>query len=131
MRGGIMLPQFAYRGGFPSATGFRTWCTSGNDLAMVLLDIIGHGCPGALEGKPAGQLLANERVVKRFANRQKLLQELLNGFGPKRLVVATGRLQAQRLLTRQPLGAQNVKARSPNLQSLGGSLPVHVAAVKQ
>jgi hypothetical protein len=75
-------------------------------------------------------LLADECVVKRFANRQELLQELLNRFGPKRLVVATGRLQAQRPLTRKPLSAQSVKARSSNLQSLGGSLPVHVAAVK-
>ena len=125
-----MLPQFPYRRGFPTAPGLGTWRSSGDELAMMLLDVFGYGSPGTLETKPTGQLLADERVIKWFADRDKLPQKLLGWFGPERLVVASGGLEPKALLPRQPLGPQIVKPRSSDLQSLGGCLPVHVAAVK-
>src|SRR5512139_2382520 len=128
---GVMLPKLAYRSGFPPTTRFRSWRTSGHELAIVLLHIISHGSSGALKGKASGQLLADEGVIKRFALRQELSQELLNLLGPKRFVVAAGSCKAKSLLTRKPLAAQSVKARSSNLQSLGGGLPVHVATVEK
>jgi sarcosine oxidase delta subunit len=126
-----MLPEFAYRGGLPAASGLGTWRTPGNKFAMMFLDIFSHGRTGALKSKPASQLLTDQCVVKRLANRNKLSQEFLHRFGPKRFVVATRRSQTERLLTCKPLSAQRVETSSSDLEPLGGRLPVHLATVKQ
>ncbi len=127
----IMLPELAYRRGLPPAPGLRTWRAAGDQFPMVLLDVLGHGGSGALKAKPTGQLLANERVVQRFAERQKLLKKLLDRFGPQRFVIATGRLEPNDFFAREPLRTQVIKPGASNLQPLGGRLPVHLTLVKQ
>ncbi len=86
----IVLPELAHRSGLPPTPRFGAWRAAGDQFAMVLLDVLGHGRSGALKAKPTGQLLANQRVVERFADRQKFPQELLDRFGPKRFVSTAG-----------------------------------------
>lgn len=126
-----MLPEFAYRGRLPAAPGLGAGCTPGDELAKMCLQIIRYGGAGALEVKPASQLLANERVVEWLANRHKLSQKLLDRFGPELLVIATGGLERQGLVADKPLSAQIIKPRAADLESLGSRPPVHIAAIEQ
>lgn len=59
----------------------------------MLVDVIGHRGPGTFELKTPRQLLSDERVVERFADRQKLSQEISYRLRPQVLVVAAGGLQ--------------------------------------
>lgn len=93
-------------------------------------DISGDGRTGTVEVVAASQFISQEREVKWPAMGQEVLEEIVDGFRPGRLVIASGGSQLEARAILQPLMAQGIKAGRADHQPLGGGESVKGTGVE-
>lgn len=129
--GGIVLPEFAQTGAFPTATGFGAGFGLADEVGKMRLDKSGDRLAMALEVEAGRQFIGGQLKVGRLLQGNEILQELDGRRGPVWPMVPTGELGAESGTLFQPTGAQPVKVRLTGLKVLGGFLAVDLPAVKQ
>jgi len=85
---GVMLPQFAQAGSFPTAAGFGGWRGRADQEREVMAGVGGDRFAVALESEAGGQFIGNELIIGRTLERQEGLKELLDLGGSGRAMVA-------------------------------------------
>jgi hypothetical protein len=130
MRRTVVLPKFADGTGLPAAARFGSPFGRGNLLGEVLADVGGDGGAGAVEVVAACQFVREKGEVERLAVREELPEELMNGLGPCRSVVAARGVELEAGAVVQPLVAQLIQAGGADQQPLGGGGSVEGAVIE-
>jgi|ERR1017187_3087032 hypothetical protein len=95
MDGGIVLPEFAQAGAFPSAAGFGARFRLADEVGEMRSDKSGDRLTMAFETETAGQFIGHQLKVGRFLQGDKIFKELAGLRGPIWPMAATGDLGAK------------------------------------
>jgi hypothetical protein len=80
--GGIVLPKFAQARAFPAAARFGTWFRLADEVRKMRSNKGGNRLTMALETEADGQFIGRQLEVRRFLQRDKILEELARFRGP-------------------------------------------------
>jgi hypothetical protein len=125
-----MLPEFANGPALPAAARFWAAFVRSDQLWEMLADIGSHRRARALEVVTASQFIGHESEIQRLAVRDKLGQEIVNGFGPRFFVVAARGSQLESCAVLEPLMAQLIEAGRTDHEALGRSEGIEGAVVE-
>jgi len=93
--------------------------------APLLLNVLRHGGTGAGEIKPAAELIGDEGIVERLGQRQDFPEELFNRLRPELFMIAARGFGLESFAVPEPGGAEPIKLRAADLQTLEGGCAVH------
>ena len=110
MRRTVVLPELADGAGLPAAARFGARRRRGGLKGKVLADIGGNRGPGTVELVTTGQLVSQQRKIKRLAMGQEVLEKIMDGLGPGCFMVAARRSQLEAGAILKPLVAQFVES---------------------
>lgn len=129
--GGIVLKEFADGGRLPTAARLGAGSALGDQLGVMLLDVLRYRGTGAVEIKAVAELIGDERIIERLRQRDDLLEELFHWLRPEVLVIAAGGFGNKALAVLEPSSSESVKLRASNVQTFEGGGAIHLATVKQ
>jgi len=95
MDGGVVLPQFAQAGPFPTAAGLGDGRRRTDQEREVTTSVSGDRFAVALESETGGEFVGDELIVGRALERQEGLQEPLDLGRPCAAVVAAGEMESE------------------------------------
>jgi hypothetical protein len=128
--GGVVLPQFAQTGPFPTAAGLWGGRGRADQEREVVAGISGDGFAVALKSEAGGEFISDELIVRRSLERQEAFKELLDLSGPGRAMVAAGEVEGEGGRMLKPSGSQAKEVSTTDAQELGGGVRVEDAAVE-
>ena len=131
MDGRIMLPEFAEASALPAAAGLWRGRAGVDQEWEVAAGINRDGFTVAVEGKAGGQFVGDQLVVGGPLEWQESLEELLNLYGPGRVMVAAGELGGESCGLVQPAEAQAEEMGAADIQKFSGGEGVQSAALER
>jgi hypothetical protein len=128
--GRIVLPEFADAGAFPSSASFEARFGLVDKFWKACSGKGGHGLAVAFETKAGFKFIGYELKIRRFLQRQELLEEA-NGFGrPVRPMVTAGAFGGEEGAFLEETSAEPVKMGSANLEVMGGIRGVDLTTIE-
>jgi len=118
--GGIVLPEFAEAGTFPTPAGFGAWFGLAEEVGKVVSGKGGHRLAVPLETEAGFQFVGDELEVGRLLEGEELLEEGDGFWRPVRPMVATGELGGEGRPVLEEAGAESVTVGAADLQVVGG-----------
>ena len=126
-----MLVEFPDGRALPASARLGAGRMLGNEGGVMRLHILSDAGPRALELEASRQLFGDEGIIERFGKRDNLFEKSGDFLRPDFLVIAAGSFGQEGLFVLEPLRAQPVKMRAPDLQTLAGGGAVHLPGIER
>ena len=130
MDGGVVLPEFAHAGAFPSALGFGDRIQGADQQREVTAGVSRDGFAVAVEGEAGGQFVGDQLIIGRPLQGQEGGQEALNLNGPGLVMVATGKTHREGGGLVEPGEPKAEQVGATDIQKLGSRVDIEISAVE-